>query len=197
MKITAYHCPWCGGATNPYEKVCRYCLNKMARIGRKSRDVRVLINCGEDYVYFDDIITVSRQIHEPSVDIDMDGRRYYSLASQREETFSVDMILTERSQKLYEMIGWLKPNDIRFEFLAKDRAIETRGYPTIEMTSSSYIRSVWTATLTFQTFGDTKIYDTAVPKGITCPNCGAEITSKYGACDYCGGWVEWAKRGEE
>lgn len=46
MKITAYHCPWCGGATNPYEKVCRYCLNKMARIGRKSRDVRVLINCG-------------------------------------------------------------------------------------------------------------------------------------------------------
>lgn len=197
MKITAYHCPWCGGATNPYEKVCRYCLNKMARIGRKSRDVRVLINCGEDYVYFDDIITVSRKIHEPSVDIDFEGRRYYRFAPHREETISVDMILTERSEMLYKMIDGWKPQDLRLEFLAKDRAIETRGYPTLEMTTNSNIRSVWTATLTFQTFGDTKTYDTAVPKGITCPNCGAEITSKYGACDYCGGWVEWAKRGEE
>lgn len=194
MKIRAYHCPWCGGATDPYKNVCRYCQNKMIHRGKKTRDVRVLINCGEDYVYFDDIVTVSRKIETPHMDFyDLSGR-VYSVASHTEETYSVDMLLTERSEKLYKMIDSLKPNDLRFEFLERDRAIEARGYMTIEMNMPNYARSVWTANLTFKTVGDTKLFNTVVPEGITCPNCGGKITSKYGACDYCGGWIEWAER---
>lgn len=194
MKITAYHCPWCGGATNPYEKVCRYCLNKMARRDRKSRNVRVLINCGEDYVYFDDIITVSQEIETPHIDCcDLSGR-YYSFASRPEIALSFDMILTERFEKLYEMVDGFKTNELRVEFPDRNKAIETIGYPTIEMTRDSYYESVWMANMTIQLVGDIKRFNTVVPKGITCPNCGAEITSKYGACDYCGGWIEWAQR---
>ena len=35
------------------------------------------------------------------------------------------------------------------------------------------------------------LFNTVVPKNTCCPNCGAEIKSQLGCCDYCGGWVEW------
>ena len=120
----------------------------------------------------------------------------YRLRRPAEETYHVDMIITDRSRMLYEKIRNGKIYDLRFEFLRQDRAIETKGYSSLHMnfTPSLSDDMAFTADLEFHTAGDTKLFNTVVPIGITCPNCGAKITSKYGACDYCGGWIEWAKR---
>lgn len=189
MKIIAYHCPCCGGATDPYEKICRYCLSEMLRREKKRRNVRVLVNCGEDYVYFDDIISIQKRVYPNIVSARDLGGEYHLMRSRPDITYDVDMIVTERSLKLCEMID-MRTQELRIEFLKQDRAIETRGYSSIDIQMYSNM-DVQTASMTFHTFGDEVLFNTVVPEGLTCPNCGALITSKYGACDYCGGWVEW------
>lgn len=188
MKSMTYHCPYCGGVTDPRDKVCRYCLSEMPIREKRKRNVRVLINCGEDYVYFDDIISIRRREEPQYVEAWNLGGEYHLMRSRLDITYAVDMVLTDRSKMLYRKIDDLRTQEMRLEFLNEDRAIETRGYASFDCELCS---KVLTASMTFHTFGEEKLFNTVVPKGLTCPNCGALITSKYGACDYCGGWVEW------
>ena len=85
---------------------------------------------------------------------------------------------------------------IRFEHLGCDLAYESEVYIT------SCVREINPCEVSYQTIyfvstGRETRCDTAIPmeivKEMRCPNCGAEIRSRYGACPYCSGWseVEW------
>lgn len=202
-KITAYHCPKCGGATEPTKKYCDFCERELlAQQYLKERKLkkRVLIDCGKDFVNFNEIIDVGTIADEPQV-IDctcLEDHHLHHIQGVRASSPTFDFVipLTDRGKELNSLID-NERHKVRFEVasLGREMACEMDGF------ISSEVRQVMWGNVSTQKICidamDFKMFDHVIPDEVLedfrCPNCGAPVKSRYGACDYCGGWsvCEW------
>lgn len=197
-KIIAYHCRNCGGIVEPGQEYCDYCSQKSAFAKYDNRKlckkIRLLVDCGRDFVYFDDLKSISALCYEPQyIDVTSlyDNYKRYIHSEYRPPTLDIEFNLTQRSIDLYNKLEHNKAYNLRLEFLGLDRAFEMKSCAVLNMPSYSPNELI-TASMKFVADSDLKFYNTVVPDNCSCPNCGAPIKSRYGACDYCGGWIEWS-----
>ena len=196
-KVRAYHCPRCGSPTEPTKKYCDFCERDLdiRREGNRSR-VRMLIDFG-NYVYFDEIKQIDT-VSTPSI-IEcttlVDTRRHFIQARKEDTRFTVDMASnTDRGRELLSL-AFSGVHKVRFEFSDRDLSYEQECYIS-DIQRDYYSDAIGIQKVNFIGVDEMK-QGTAIPIDILaelrCPNCGAPIKSRYGACDYCSGWVacEW------
>lgn len=203
-KVTAYHCPRCGGITNPNKKYCEYCErelldNKM--FVKQKPEFRILVEGNNGLVNFNGIRSFN--IEQEPIAIDTTSfnsiwKKYVPGIADYSSTLNLEMPLTER---VAELVYWAKRGirKIRFEVKHGDfaQALEAQSYLLSDGIMTGNPGEIVTAEFGFQILGDVEVFNDVIPKHIlntmTCPNCGAPIRSRLGTCDYCGGWneVEW------
>ena len=192
-KIKAYHCPRCGSPTEPTKKYCDYCSRDLA-IRNKDHNknkFRILIDCG-NYVFFDSLKNIEI-IETPSIiDVTMleDVTRRF-LHGTPESRIVMDFAFSERSAELMKL-GYQGLHKIRLEHLGLDTSYEQECYIANSVAEIFRLEMVYQR---IELIGvGNRITGTAIPKeimdGFRCPNCGAPVTSRYGACEYCSGWSE-------
>ena len=195
-KVTAYHCPRCGGVTDPKKKYCDYCSRDL-EIRRKEnkRQIRMLIDCG-NYVFFDEVRNIKTTCTPTMIEVSTlaDGRCSF-IKGRQENTLSVTMATdTERGRELSELLH-SGIHKVRFELLYADLGYEQECYVT-KISQNFYSAATGLQEIDFVGVGEAKTGG-AIPQEVldefTCPNCGAPILSRYGACTYCSGWseVDW------
>ena len=198
-KMIAYHCRNCGGNTDPEKEYCDYCsgqlmLKRFMDSMPKMKKLRLLIDCGEDYINFDTIRTVDADISRPTIEVTTfgDGYPQYIQARQTQGTISTEMVYDKRTRFLLDKINEHKPYNIRIEYPTEDVCFDFKGYPIVtQLGIMSDLNRMPTVSLDLIQDTELKMYDGIIPKNAYCPNCYAPVTSRYGCCDYCGGWVEW------
>lgn len=195
-KTTAYHCPKCGGITDPRKRFCDYCsrdLNIRHEYKNKNK-FRLLVNCG-DYVFFDEIYRMRQNTEVPQIEAScLEDYSCQIFEGIPRMDFEIEMYLTQRANELLSMLHE-GINNIRFEHLGFDKAFEMQSAVVSSAEISHYYQfEASTAKIRFEQYKPAKIYTHAIPNEILsemrCPNCGAPITSRLGACIYCSGWVE-------
>ena len=196
-KITAYHCPKCGSTTDPNRKYCEYCSRDL-NIRSENRNFdkfRLLVDHG-NYIYYDGIKNIEFASHNNLIDVTtLDDSRRYCIQGNPTRTFTVDIPFT--TNRGIELLAFGKSgvHNIRLEHLGYDMSYETQAYLT-ECNTDIFGGLNNILKLKFMSYGDER-HDTAIPReileGFRCPNCGAPVKSRYGACDYCSGYseVEW------
>ena len=195
-KLINYHCRHCGAPVEPGKERCSYC-EQIARyqkfVGGKGKLLTLLVDTDNDFVNFNEITNISSTSdYSDTIDCTMlgDSRGRYILGRDfNTGRIELDMPFTERG---HELIQKLKPRVYRmkFEINGTKIAYETKAYIGEIQTewSNSDVR---TAHITLIRDDDMKYSELEQPKGLTCPNCDAPIISRYGACGYCGGWLEY------
>lgn len=196
-KLIAYHCPYCGAPTDPNEGQCKYC-NRIINLRiylNKRRNVRVLFENNDNFVYFDRITSITAEQKPEMIEASMlDDTTYrYIPARQQDFLYSVGFYLDKRSIDLMQMIQEGGIINTRFELLEEDRAFEMKSYIGDIYTDMFEPNTIAEGNINIISAGEMKMFNTVIPQKLTltCPNCGGEIHSRYGACDYCGGWVEY------
>ena len=190
-KVTAYHCPRCGGVTEPTKKYCDYCSRDLTiRKKDHSNTFRLLIDLG-NYIFYDEIMDLSMQERVESIDTTcLEDCRRRIVMSPPTHDFKITIPFTDSGRELISK-NYRGIHKIRFEHLGLDQAYETESYIG---SSSIDIGKAAVQTITFISTGMETRYDTAIPweviKEMRCPNCGAPISFRYGACGYCSGWSE-------
>lgn len=192
-KVKAYHCPRCGGVTEPTKKYCDYCGRDLTKRKKdRTNDFRLLIDNG-NYIFYDELkkITIQERIERLDATCLEDTYRKI-IQSPVTHDFSIQIPCTERGMELAKY-RYNEIHKIRFENLVCDLAYESEVYITScfrEFNSCGFSYQ----TINFVSIGRETKYDTAIPieivKEMRCPNCGAEIRSRYGACPFCSGWSE-------
>lgn len=199
-KMIAYHCRNCGGNTDPEKEYCDFCsgqlmLKKFINSHSKMKKLRLLIDCDNDYVNFDTIRTIETEISHPRIEVEVTDNMWCSRYVDPIKTqgiVSTEMPCDKRSMFLLSKINKNKPYKIRIEYPYEDICFDFKGYPkTKEIEYTGYLYETPTIRLDLIQDSEMKMYDGIIPKNAYCPNCYAPITSRYGCCDYCGGWVEW------
>ena len=191
-KITAYHCAHCGAPTRPDRDLCDWCAQKaLLKHYQEKRNfimpkVRVLVETGGNYINFDQINDISITSNQ------IEATRYYDyekryIAGRKSllDDWHFTMLETDRSYELIDKLTRKKDYNIRIEALEEDKALELSAY---FLDSKNELVNF---DLCFSPTDYKGLINTIVPKDITCPNCGAPINSRLGACAYCGGWVEF------
>lgn len=193
-KVTAYHCPRCGGVTEPTKKYCDFCGRdlKLRRENHINR-ARMLIDCG-NYVFFDEIKRVDTVITPSTLEVTTleDTRRRFIRGTNVNRELTVTFLSnTERGRELFALpLSGI--HKIRFEMLESDLGYEQECYiGNVERKING--SDLITETINFIGVNE-MIVGNAIPQKVLdefrCPNCGAPILSRYGACDYCSGWNE-------
>lgn len=199
-KVTAYHCPRCGGVTRPDKKYCEYCerelLDNKMFVKQKPR-FRILVEGNNGLINFNGIRSFNIEQEPIAIEtttLDSTWERYVPGNSS---TLNLEMPLTER---VAELVYWAKRGQKRIRFEARygkfAQALEAQSYLSDSIITGEP-GDIVTAEFGFKFLGDVEIFDDIIPAYIletmTCPNCGAPIRSRLGTCDYCGGWneVEW------
>lgn len=177
------------GVTNPEKEFCAYCDEwiktiRRAVISPKNRlllDVSrtnasgsIPLKAKRGYVYLDRLNNIEVDTEDGVIYVNFDYK------SRIEEDF-------------FNEVRGMKAVPTRIELLGEDKAIELKAdlpkfLPMPEFSQDGLL----TLTIAMMIDSDIKAFDTVVPDEMSCPNCGAPIKSKYGCCDYCGGWVEWS-----
>lgn len=195
--LTAYHCRNCGGITNPDKEYCDYCSGKLLikRIKKqmKKRAIRVLIECDKDYVYFDEILSLGLQNEPEMIETTSleDSESHLIHGRDIKNEVNVEMPLTERGMQLQRKLNDKSIYKTRIEVLEEDLAFEQESKIYFTMPECT-VNSLLTQQIILEPYSPMRSFNTVVPDNVCCPNCGAPIKSRYGACDYCGGWVEWS-----
>ncbi len=200
-KMISYHCRNCGGNTDPEKEYCDYCSGQLmlkrfinTSLTNKRKDVRLLIACGNDFINFDTITKIDSYSEEPpQIEITTldDATPHYMVGRNTSHDLSCDFVVNDRTKDLFGKLKENKRYDIRVEFPYMDICYELGGYPVIQPLEVGGVNKQMIATLNIMQGTDLKYYDGIIPQNAYCPNCYAPVTSRYGCCDYCGGWVEW------
>lgn len=200
-KITAFHCPGCGGAINPQKKYCDWCGRKNdIYILKKNikRPYRVLVETDNGYIHFNDVTKVD--MLEPTANtIDCtyleDDRATYITGHKVDPTFNMTIPLTLRGNE--ELLKLKGMNDFKLRIEVGDfSAIETimsmRGLELPDISQNSIVTQSISMDCK-ENLGMVPIIPRQIANIIHCKNCGAPLKSRIGACDFCGGWneVEW------
>ena len=203
-KVTAYHCPACGGSTSPDKRFCDYCgreLKDESYYSKSRPKIRLLAKCENGFVYFNDIIGIERREYKSYIDCTYleDTRPRMIMGLSRGNTLDFTIPFTKRGNELGILVSKLGLTDIRFEAIIdkKGMAFETNGYFS---SCFSEITEYAIAKQKIKVIADnsnSKYINEAIPQNVIdemrCPNCGAPIKSRLCACEYCGGWneIEW------
>ena len=191
-KIIAYHCRHCGAPVDPEQEICGFCNKPIQYNGRVGkRMARVLIDSGNDFVYFDQITEIETQSRYDEIDASFmtpDGHLHRVIGSLKND-FTVRMPMTDRSAELLSTLNFGKRYTVKIE-LANIQTYEMQTYIEPQMPDIKQDCIVMNELKLYQD-SDIKNYFLKVPDGVFCPNCGALLKSRYGACDYCNGWVEY------
>ena len=195
-KLINYHCRHCGAPVEPGQEKCSYC-DQIAKyqkfIDGKNKPLTLLIDTDNDFVNFNEITRMKSVGSEPeyieATSLCDTSRRFIRSGSTDSGKIWFEIPYTERGS---ELIGKLLPKvyRMRFELNGTSKAYETKAYignvePIIAM------NSIAVAKITLIRDDDLKMLEVEQPRGLSCPNCGAPIISRYGACGYCGGWLEY------
>ncbi len=193
-KIVAYHCRHCGAPVDPEQEICGFCNKPVQYNGRVGkRMARVLIDSGNDFVYFDQITEIESQPIQNEISYrTADGYLHRVIENPRYD-ISVKMPMTERSMELLSTLNFKKRYTVKIE-IANIQTYEMQTFIEPQMPDISLNEIVMNELKLYQD-SDIKNYFLKVPDGVFCPNCGALLKSRYGACDYCNGWVEYLGQG--
>lgn len=190
-KVKAYHCPRCGSPTEPTKKYCDFCKRDLAIRSKNHGDnmIRLLVDCG-NFIFFDEIHKIEFEEERQYLDATCLGDSYVrQLVSPLTYNFKIKMLFTQRGLELLKT-GYTGIHKIRFENLGSDQSYECDSYI---VNSIREITSYEMQTISFISVGN-PVFGGAIPQEVLsemrCPNCGAKITSRYGACSYCSGWIE-------
>lgn len=193
-KVTAYHCPRCGGVTKPTKRYCEYCERELGLRRLNKNKMRLIVDCGE-YVYFDaitNIITTETYNMIEATTLEDTHRKMISspiVDRNMEVTFTMD----ERGRELLNL-GLNKIKRIRLENIEADIGYEQDAYLG-DISIINPTEQILLGRMRLIGYGKSEI-GRAIPQEVInelrCPNCGAPIKSRYGACDYCSGWSEIA-----
>ena len=201
-KVSAFHCPRCGGIAEPTKKYCEFCerellLQKYSGEKPVMRS-RILIDCGEDYVNFNEVRSIEVNTAPNTIEASRLEDSYVhtirGVSTSSEIEFS--MPYTRRGFELQRGIDRGKVHKIRVESVCGnyDYAFEADGYISEYNCGIPNANSVMMINYSIVADNMTT-YDSSIPKEVwdelTCPNCGAPLKSIYCACDYCGGWSEF------
>lgn len=195
-KVTAYHCPRCGGITEPTKKYCEYCERDLAirAENHNNQKCRLLVDCG-NFVYFDSVSNFEVISTRNCIDVStVYDDRLVPFYGKTEDKFIIDLAFSERTNELNKL-DWSGLHNVRVEHLGADIGYEQRCYLEHSIIDISPLE-ICRQRISFVGVNEHKI-SKAIPEEVMdemrCPNCGAPIRSRYGACDYCSGWseVEW------
>lgn len=197
-RVVAYHCSCCGAPCDPEKKLCDFCAESLVtRYKHKRSGIRV--KAGDQYVV--DVRSFSTLNVSPDIidvrTLESDTNQYVSGLCDDGGMggISVRATLTEHLIKQFDF--GLRDGD-------KKISIEYAfglGYTSFELSgrvedgrleapsmSASSDRTIELILVPSEYYG-LKSYQ--MPQGMVCPNCGAPLKSRYGCCEYCGGWTEW------
>lgn len=196
-KITAYHCKHCGAPTKPGKDLCDWCgmkifSQKFTKIQHAPR-VRLLIDAGVDFIYFDNLLSIGElSMQQETIEVTAleNDRPRYIENPYKIPLWDITMPYTERGLELYNKLDKDREYNIRLEMLDIDQAFEMTAKPEslYLQISQTDIASCNVSLLPTNFDGIKKLI---TPNAMTCPNCGAPVNSHYGACDFCGGWLEY------
>lgn len=202
-KITAYHCSHCGAPTDPNKELCDWCAQKALLKNFRQKQmfsksiVRVLVETGGNYINFDQIISISDISSEPekievtTLEDIMSGEQKFIYGRRSIDNWSFTMPVTKRSYELSNKLEREKNYNIRIEALEADMAFEYSAEYINQTIPIAKKNELIKFDLNFIPKDIKGIIKTLVPPNMTCPNCGAPIKSRLGACDFCGGWIEF------
>ena len=199
-KVKAYHCPKCGSPTDPAKKYCDYCGRELkVRTDMWHSHLRILIDSG-NYVYWDEIMDVKFGPKPEPLECTVlgDSCRHYFQPRSMEENFKIVVPMTWRSAELFDL-DFEGLHDIRFEFIGRDRehAWECKSYIQNKSLEGFGTGEIAKCTMNFTSVDGLTEFNSAIPEEImremACPNCGAPIDNRLGACLFCSGWteIEW------
>ena len=196
-KVTAYHCPRCGAACEPTKKYCDYCSRdlRLRQEVHNQNKMRLLIDCN-NFIFFDEISKIEFQKKISTLDATVLEDTYKRIVcAPPTYDFEITVPFTERGLELLKH-DYTGKHKIRFEHLGLDQGYESEAYIANSTVASTSFCETPMHTITFISIGN-PIIGKAIPKEVLdemrCPNCGAPINSRYGACPYCSGWseIEW------
>lgn len=203
-KITAYHCKHCGAPTKPGKELCDWCgmgiASKYNPIPEKYRkylkkSVRVLIDAGADFIYFDSVSSVGGICTEPEeievTTLDSSSQNFVLGREIYTPSWNFTMPYTKRGLELFNKLDKDKTYNMRLELLDIDKAFEMSIKPQ-ELTPMAISQDcLMECEVSFAPERIDGFKDLMTPDTMTCPNCGAPVKSHYGACDFCSGWLEY------
>ena len=197
-KITAYHCKHCGAPTKPGKDLCDWCGMKIfsqrfTKIPQRLR-TRLLIDAGVDFIYFDNILSIGGfSIPQETIEVTTleDREPHYVKNLTYDPHWNITMPHTERGFELFNKLEQDKEYNIRLEMLDTDQAFEMTAKPDSLISQAVSPNEVARCEVSFLPTYFDGIKKLITPDAMTCPNCGAPVNSHYGACDFCGGWVEY------
>lgn len=191
-KVTAYHCPRCGGITEPTKKYCDYCERELGLRRLNKNKMRLIVDYGE-YVYFDAITNIITTENYNMIEATTLTHRKMISSPVVDRTMEVTFNMDERGRELLKL-GLYKIKRIRLENIEADIGYEQDAYLG-DMSFINPTEQIILGRMKLIGYGKSEI-GRAIPQEIInelrCPNCGAPIKSRYGACDYCSGWSEIA-----
>lgn len=194
-RIKAFHCCFCGAPTKEGALVCEYCDQKLQSVRYNKEKMlprpRLLVDCGRDYVNFNQITGVQAESHIQEIDVSyLDDTRLHMVGSRNIPPDELILSMTITDKVRYYIDTLMKRGLLKTRLEYGTMAWEQRSYFAGYMTSLVSMDELQTVDL--RIVADEIIsYPKITPKNEYCPNCGAPIKSRYGACDYCGGWVEY------
>lgn len=196
-KTKAYHCPRCGGITEPTKKYCEFCERDLAiRSESKYKGmIRILIDCG-NYVFFDSIRKFEPIEHAHEIDCTcLEDTRRTVIRSVPDYEFRIWMPTTERTAELMKL-PYSGIKNVRVEIPYNDVSFEMQSYVSnvdVQMWSTNIMMETQLHFICTSEPKQGRSVPEEIMKEMRCPNCGAPIKSRYGACDYCSGWseIEW------
>lgn len=201
-KLRAFHCEKCGSGIELGNGECAYCHSKVSFRKPPNEKVRVFIELDSETRFYFHQVKVANLEQEPM--------EYIDVTSFEDTTIKYTKRVTPYNNGTINL-GCLMTKDTIFKArYIEDKMknqfnvfFEMEGMDSIFKMSSDYIRlgmpnisvnelaSIDITMGIHNCDGFIKNNIHKVPKGTTCPNCGAELREHFGMCDYCGGWVEF------
>lgn len=202
--VTAYHCKACGAVCLPGEKFCRWCRTRyeddaIESINFCESGVRLLAECGNDFVYFP--IKEMTEVRNVPVEIwaerDTFGRVHRTITGLCDLGVTKFEIQYSRkaAEKFQKMVHRRNVN-MRVEIGSMNQGYAFTGsFIGLQQTiipGDENQNKLDVSVLPHDIKGWEQLEDEP-PEDLRCPNCGAPIKSRFGCCDYCTGWVEYMK----
>lgn len=189
-RVVAYHCSCCGAPCDPEKKLCDFCAESLVtRYGHKRSGIWIKV--GDQYIVdlrsFSGLSVSPNIIEAPSLGLDT------KLYVNGFHDFTVCARLTDHLTKQFDY--GLRDGDKRIciEGVADGSysLFELSGRVIDGRVTSSLFESEREIELTFVPNEYYGFQTRKMPQGMVCPNCGAPLKTRYGCCEYCGGWTEW------
>ena len=196
-RIKAFHCCFCGAPTKEGALVCEYCDQKLQSVRYNKEKMfprpRLLVDCGRDFVNFNQITGVQAESHIQEIDVScLDDTRLHMVGSRNIPPDEIILSMTITDKVRYYIDTLMKRGRLKTRLEYGTMAWEQRSYFAGYKTSFISMGELQPGTVDVRIVADEILsYPKITPKNEYCPNCGAPIKSRYGACDYCGGWVEY------